>query len=107
SCVRVLGVVATACVRPTADGSAKREDQLMAQAAATLAQGPTIDLHAHPGFFTSGELPLAPLHQMQAAHVDAAFFSVVGDGPVIQRESQGIRNFRPPREGELYQAALR
>jgi membrane dipeptidase len=105
--VSLLGVVAAACAGPTADGSAKREDQLMAQAAVILAQGPTIDLHAHPGFFTSGELPLAPLHQMQAAHVDAAFFSVVGDGPVIRREPRGLRNFRPPGAGELYQAALR
>jgi membrane dipeptidase len=79
----------------------------MAQAAATLAQGPTIDLHAHPGLFTSGELPLAPLHQMQGAHVNAAFFSVVGDGPVIRRDAHGLRTFRSPREGELYQAALR
>src|SRR5262245_24951406 len=103
----LLGVVATACAGPTRDASASREGELMAQAAATLAPGPTIDLHAHPGFFAPGELPLAPLQQMQEAHVDVAFFSVVGDGPVIRREPQGIRNVREPRDGELYQNALR
>ncbi|MGH7311004.1 MAG: dipeptidase [Candidatus Rokuibacteriota bacterium] len=105
----LLGAVAAACVGPTAAGSARRERDLMAQAADLVASAPTIDLHAHPGAFTrqsTGQLPTAALEDMQAGGVDAAFFSVVTDGPVIRREPGGIRNFREPREGELYRSAL-
>src|SRR5262245_29706160 len=90
--VSLLGVVATACAGPTIDGSTRREGALMEQATATLAHGPTIDLHAHPGFSLPEGLPLARIQQMQDAYVDAAFFSVVADSPVIRREPHGIRN---------------
>jgi membrane dipeptidase len=105
----LLGVVAAACAGPTAAGSAQRERDLMAQAAEVMAGSPTIDLHAHPGAFTrlsTGTLPTAALEDMQFARVDAAFFSVVTDGPVIRREPGGIKNYRAPQEGELYRSAL-
>jgi membrane dipeptidase len=105
----LLGAVAAACAGPTAGGSARRERDLMAQAADVVAGSPTIDLHAHPGAFSrlsTGQLPVTALQDMQAARVDAAFFSVVSDGPVIRREPGGIRNYREPREGELYRSAL-
>jgi membrane dipeptidase len=105
----LLGAVAAACAGPTADGAARRERDLMAQAAAIVAGSPTIDLHAHPGAFTrrrTGQLPEAALRDLQAAGLAAAFFSVVTDGPVIRRGPGGIRAYRAPREGELYRSAL-
>ncbi|HSE96550.1 MAG TPA: membrane dipeptidase [Methylomirabilota bacterium] len=65
---------------------------------------PTIDLHAHPGAFhrpRTGELPLSALEDMQAGGVDAAFFAVVTDGPVLHRSLHGIRQVREPHPGEL------
>ena len=100
----MLGVVATACSGLSEDASLRRQGDLLTQGAAAI-DGPTIDLHAHPGFFSRGELPLGPLAEMQAARVDTAFFSVVGDGPITRREASGIRNYRAPRHAELYQAA--
>jgi membrane dipeptidase len=105
----LLGAVVAACAGPTAAGSARRERDLMAQATDVVAGSPTIDLHAHPGGFTrqsTGQVPTAALEDMQFARVDAAFFSVVTDGPVIRRQPGGIRNYREPREGELYRSAL-
>jgi membrane dipeptidase len=67
-----------------------------------------VDLHAHPGAFTravTGELPPAVLAEMWAAGVHAAFFCAVGDGLVIRREADGIRQYREPRPGELYRNA--
>jgi membrane dipeptidase len=104
----LLGAVAAACAGPSADGAARRAREVAAQGADALAAGPTIDLHSHPGSFTravTGELPLDALREMRAGRVDAAFFSVVTDGPVIRREVDGIRNFRDPRPGELYRSA--
>lgn len=103
--VSLPGAVATACAGPTEDVSGRRQADLLRQGADAIGQAPTIDLHSHPGFFSPGALPLGPLQQMQAARVDTAFFSVVGDGPIIRREANGIRNYRTPREAELYQAA--
>lgn len=103
----MLAAVAAACSGPTHDASARREQDLLAQGADALARDPTFDLHSHPGFFTRGELPLGPLDRMRAARVDAAFFSVVGDGPIIRRDSRGaIANYRPARPGELQRYAL-
>jgi membrane dipeptidase len=104
----LLGAVTAACAGPTEAGSTRREQDLVAQGADALAHEPIVDLHAHPGFFTRGELPVKPLRQMRAARVDTAFFSVVGDGPIIRRSLLGgaIHNVRAARPGELYGAAL-
>jgi len=105
----VLGAITAACAGPTREGAARRERDLGAQAAATLAGSPVIDLHAHPGAFTravTGSLPMAALDQMQVGGVDAAFFAAVSDGLVIQREPGGIRNYRDPEPGELYRNTL-
>jgi membrane dipeptidase len=105
----LLGAVAAACAGPTASGSAQRERDLMAQAASVVTGSPTVDLHAHPGGFTrarTGQLSTTALDDMRRGGVDAAFFSVVTDGPVIRREPGGIRTYREPRPGELHRSAL-
>jgi ATP-dependent Clp protease ATP-binding subunit ClpC len=102
-----LAAVAAACAGPTTDGSARRQDDLLKQGGAAL--GPIVDPHAHPGQFAlvrTGELPLAALEEMKAAHVRCAFFAAVGDGAVIRREPTGIRNHRNPQPRELYRSTI-
>ena len=105
----LLGAVATACAGPAATGSARREGDLLAQGRAAVEGVPTVDLHAHPGAFhrpSTGELPLGALADMGTGGVDAAFFAVVTDGPVLRRDAGGIRQVREPRPGELRQVTL-
>jgi membrane dipeptidase len=105
----LLGAVGAACAGPGAEAASRRQRDLMRQGAATLGAAPVIDLHAHPGRFPrldAGELPVAALEEMRAAGVRCAFFSAVGDGPVIRRESRSIRNYRDPEPGELRRSTL-
>ena len=102
----LLATIAAACAGPCAAASARRERALMAQAAAAVA-APVVDLHAHPGAFTrraTGELPASIGAEMAAGGVDAAFFCAVGDGPVIGRERDGLRQVREPTPGELWRS---
>jgi membrane dipeptidase len=46
------------------------------------------------------------LEEMRAGGVDAAFFAVVTDGPVLHRGPGGIRQVREPHPGELHRVAL-
>ena len=101
----LAAAVAAACAGPGREAATRRERDLVAQASTV----PVFDLHAHPGAFSravTGSLPLGALDEMTAGGVDAAFFAAVSDGPVIQREAAGIRNFRDPAPGELYRNTL-
>lgn len=93
----------------TTEGSACREAGRFAQGRVAGDGIPVVDLHAHPGAFhrpSTGELPLGALAQMGEGGVDAAFFSVVTDGPVIHRGEKGIRQVREPLPGELRRATF-
>ena len=105
----LLGGVAAACAGPTADAAGRRERELLRQGAAAVAASPVVDLHAHPGRFTrrdAGELPVAALAEMRTAGVSCAFFSAVGDGPVIRRGPGGIKQYREPELDELRRVTL-
>jgi membrane dipeptidase len=101
-----LAAVAAACAGPGAESSARRTSDLLQQGAATMAGHPVFDSHAHPGgISTRTELPMTTLGEMQAGGVDAAFFSVVTDAPVISRQPTGrVRQTREPAPGELRSA---
>src|SRR5206468_7319286 len=105
-----LGIVAAACAGPTRDGSLRREAEALRQGAAAITSLPTVDLHAHPGAFHrpgTGSLPLQALEEMRAGGVDVALFAVSTDGPVIRREAGGgIRQFREPAPGQIYQETV-
>src|SRR6266542_1672282 len=105
-----LGIVASACAGPTRDGSLRREAEALREGAAAIASLPTVDLHAHPGAFhrpRTGSLPLQALEEMRAGGVDVALFAVSTDGPVIRREpGGGIRQFREPAPGQIYQETV-
>ena len=104
----LFGAVMTACAGPTAEGIARRQATITAQAHEAVG-GPVIDLHAHPGAFArarTGHLPLTALNDMEAGGVETAFFAAVGDGLVIRREATRIQNFRDPVPGELYASTV-
>jgi membrane dipeptidase len=107
--VSALGAIAAACAGPSAKQAARREADLMAQGAATIEGSPIFDCHAHPGGFirsSIGEVPLDTLAEMRTGGVDAAFFSVVADAPVIRRMPDGVRQVREPHPGELRSSAV-
>jgi membrane dipeptidase len=101
-------VVAAACAGPGPAARARRERDLLAAGGAAAAGAPVVDLHAHPGAFTraaTGGLPLGALDDMRAGGVHAAFFCAVGDGLVIRRGPGGLRQYREPHPGELWDNA--
>jgi membrane dipeptidase len=64
---------------------------------------PSVDLHSHPGMFSSSPLSIAGhAERMTRGRVAASLFAAVGDGPLIgRRTSGGLHATREPRPGEL------
>ena len=80
------------------------------EAARQLAQESTaVDLHSHPGMFTSSPLSTdAQLDRMERGKVRASLFAAVGDGPVIGRRPRGgLHAMREPRPGECHESVYR
>jgi membrane dipeptidase len=67
----------------------------------------SVDLHAHPGFFSTSPLPMeGQIERMRRGRLKAVLFAAVGDGPLIGRRSGGgLYAKREPLPGELYTAA--
>ena len=106
----LLAAIASACAGPTVSGSAKREKELLGEAA-SLYQRVSVDLISHPGslagrlaFPESAREPVAVLDHMRQGKLDAAVLAVVGDRPVLRRDPKSGRNrpFREPAPGELF-----
>jgi membrane dipeptidase len=75
------------------------------EAALRLAEESTsVDLHSHPGMFSSSPLTMeGQLERMQKGRVRASLWAATGDGPVIGRRPQGgLYARREPNPGELY-----
>jgi len=105
----LLAAISAACAGPTVSGSMKREKELLDDTA-NLYGRISVDLHTHAGPFT-GSFPFPDsardraviLSHMQAGKLDAAFFSLTTDRPVIQGDPQrGGRQYREPEPGELF-----
>jgi membrane dipeptidase len=66
----------------------------------------SVDLHAHPGMFSSSPRSMeAQVERMGRGRVRTALFSAVADGPLIgRRPSGGLYATREPKPGELYTA---
>ena len=106
----LLAAISAACASPTVSGSMKREKELL-EDTANLYGRISVDLHTHAGPF-AGSFPFpdsardraAILPHMQAGKLDAAFFSLTADRPVIQGDPQrgGGRQYREPEPGELF-----
>lgn len=106
----LLTAVASACAGPTVSGSAKREKELLDDAANLYARV-SVDLISHPGplagrlaFPESAREPVAVLDHMTQGKLDAAVLAVVGDRPLLRRDPKSGRNrpFREPEPGELF-----
>jgi membrane dipeptidase len=108
----VAATIAAACAGPTYDAAARRERDLLDQAA-ELSRRAAVDLHSHPGpfagraAFPGASRELGPaLADMRQARLDAALFSLPTDRPVIRNEpGTGTRQFRQPEPGELFRFA--
>ena len=78
---------------------ANRDDALRLQE-----ESPSVDLHSHPGFFSSSPASTdGHLARMETGKLRASLFAAVADGPVIgRRPSGGLHATRDPRPGESY-----
>ena len=85
--------------------SIAEKDRVAAQEIAQTSA--SVDLHAHPGFFSTSPLPMeGQIQRMRRGRLKAVLFAAVGDGPLIGRRSGGgLYATREPRPGELYAAA--
>jgi membrane dipeptidase len=62
----------------------------------------SVDLHSHPGMFTSSPLTMdGQVERMARGKLRASLFCSVADGPVIGRRPGGLYATREPRPGEL------
>ena len=70
---------------------------------------PSVDLHAHPGFFPTSPLSMEDqIARMGQGRLRAALFASVADSPLIRRRSTGgLYAAREPQPGELYTATWR
>ncbi len=93
----LAALVAAGCA--TKVTSANRDDALRLQE-----ESPSIDLHSHPGFFSSSPLSTeGHVARMEQGKVRASLFAAVADGPVIgRRPSGGLYATRDPRPGESH-----
>ena len=92
----------------------RRELLPLLAASPLLAQRPdtnrytAVDLHCHPGAFSSRESPgdqafAATTSDMRAGGLSAAFFSIVADAALLTRDANGIVvSPRKPAEGEAW-----
>jgi membrane dipeptidase len=70
---------------------------------------PSIDLHAHPGLFSTAPLTMdEQLGRMGQGRLKAALFAAVADNPLLgRRPAGGLYATREPHPGELYAATWR
>jgi membrane dipeptidase len=106
----LLSTITSDCAGPTSNGSAKRERELLDEAA-NLQHLAAVDLHSHPGpfggrnVFPEASVEIASAFaDMRRGGLDAALFSLPSDRPVIRRNSPTgrTRQFREPERGELF-----
>ena len=99
---RRQALIALAALAAAGCASVKPEPN---EAALRLAEETTsVDLHSHPGMFSSSPLSTdRQLERMSTGKVRASLFAAVADNPVIgRRPSGGLYAAREARPGELY-----
>jgi membrane dipeptidase len=64
-------------------------------------ESPSVDLHSHPGMFSSSPIPLeGQIQRMNRGKLRASLFAAVADGTVIGRRQGGLYATREPHPGE-------